>query len=259
LTNSASDNQFAELLANVGRTRKPRVNGITVLLDTGLGSHRIDDLGHIAGPFCDRAKIAWGSALITGGLDAKLELWRSHNIEPLLGGTLFEYAYVWGKLDALLGIVRESGCAIEVSDGVVDIPRRDKLRWIEALAAHTVVFSELGGKLSAHQLDWPTCVREDLAAGARYVVVEGREIGPVGREIREDLVDTILAAADPSVLLFEALERYQQIWFIKRLGPNVNLGNIRADDLVALECFRQGLKEQTLVPTRQTFGPGRSE
>lgn len=238
------------------RTRKPRLNGITVLLDTGLGSHRIDDLAEVAGAFCDRAKIAWGSSLITGGLDEKLARWRKHGIEPLLGGTLFEYAYVWGKLDELLALVRDSGCAIEVSDGVVDIPRSDKLRWIEKLGAHAVVFSELGGKLAAHQLDWPTCIREDLAAGARYVVVEGREIGPVGRELREDLVDTILGAADPAVLLFEALERYQQIWFIDRLGPNVNLGNIRADDLVALECFRQGLKEQTLLPTRQKFGPG---
>lgn len=247
---------FSSLLASVGRAQKPRVNGITVLLDTGLGPSRIDDLAHVAGAFCDRAKIAWGSALVTARLDDKLAQYRRHDIEPLLGGTLFEYAYVWGRLDALLGIVRERGCAIEVSDGVADIPRRDKLRWIETFAQHATVFSELGGKLASHQLDWSTCVREELAAGARYVVVEGREIGPVGREIREDLVDTILAAADPAVLVFEALERYQQHWFINRLGPNVNLGNIRADDLVALECFRQGLKEQTLLPARQKFGPG---
>jgi phosphosulfolactate synthase len=254
LKNSTNEISFGGLLANVDRTRKPRINGITVLLDTGLGPNRIDDLAAVAAGFCDRAKIAWGSALITDGLGDKLARYRTHGIEPLLGGTVFEYAYVWGKLDALLSIVRESGCAIEVSDGVADIPRREKLRWIEALAAHTQVFSELGGKLSAHQLDWPTCIREDLAAGARYVVIEGREIGPVGREIRSDLVDLVLSAADPAVIVFEALERYQQIWFIDRLGPNVNLGNIKADDLVALECFRQGLKEQTLLPTRRKFG-----
>lgn len=248
-------NRFSQLLANVGRARKPRVDGITILLDTGLGPNRIDDLARVAGLFCDRAKLAWGSSLITGQLDDKLVQYRAHGIEPLLGGTLFEYAYVWGRLDVLLSLVRESRCAIEVSDGVVDIPRRDKLRWIETFAGHTTVFSELGGKLAAHQLDWPTCVREDLAAGARYVVIEGREIGPSGREIRADLVDTVLQAAEPSKLVFEALERYQQIWLINRLGPNVNLGNIRADDLVVLECFRQGLKEQTLLPTRQKFGP----
>ena len=249
------DRGFAGLLASVGRTRKPRSNGITVLIDTGLGPSRIDDVASVAGAFCDRAKIAWGSAAVTGHLADKLARYRGHGIDPLIGGTLFEYAYAWGKVDALLALVREHGCAIEISDGVIDIPRREKLRWIETFASHTQVFSELGGKLAAHQLDWPTCVRQELSAGARYVVIEGREIGPVGRQIREDLVDTILTAADPAVLLFEALERYQQIWFIERLGPNVNLGNIRADDLMALECFRQGLKEQTLPTTRQKFGP----
>lgn len=246
---------FSGLLANVGRTRKPRTSGITILIDTGLGPARIADLASVAGAYCDRAKIAWGSAAITSNLGDKLALYRHHGIEPLLGGTLFEYAYVWGRVDALLALVRDHDCAIEISDGVADVPRRDKLRWIEAFARHGQVFSELGGKLAAHQLDWPSAIREDLAAGARYVVIEGREIGPVGREIRTDLVDQVLSAAEPESLLFEALERYQQIWFINRVGPNVNLGNIRADDLMALECFRQGLKEQTLLPMRQTFGP----
>lgn len=247
---------FSSLLADVGRTRKPRTSGLTVLMDTGLGPHRIADLVSVTGDYCDRAKIAWGSALVTGGLEEKMALYRSHHIDPLLGGSLFEYAYVWGKLDLLLSLVRDSGCAIEVSDGVATIDRRDKLRWIERLAAHATVFSELGGKLTSHDLDWPACMREELAAGARYVVIEGREIGPTGREIRTDLVDALLDTAGPEHIVFEALERYQQLWLVKRVGPNVNLGNIRADDLLALECYRQGLKEQTLLDTRKQFGPG---
>lgn len=248
---------FSGLLADVGRTRKPRAEGITVAIDTGYGLHRIDDLAGVAGEFCDRVKIAWASALITGNLEAKIERYRSHQIEVLLGGSLFEYAYTWGKTEELLAAVRDLGCSIEVSDGVATVPRRDKLRWIEAFAAHAMVFSEVGGKLAAHDLDWPTCMREELAAGARYVVVEGREIGPVGREIRTDLIDLILDSVPQDKIVFEALERYQQAWMVKRLGPNVNLGNIRADDLLVLECFRQGLKEQTMLETRQRFGGDR--
>ena len=86
------------------------------------------------------------------------------------------------------------------------------------------------------------------------MVIEGREVGPTGREIRTDLVDEILAAADPARIVFEALERYQQVWFINRLGPNVNLGNIRADDVMVLECVRQGLKEQTMLQVRDRHG-----
>lgn len=248
---------FASLRPDIGRTRKPRTDGVTVVIDTGLGPSRVDDLASVAGEFCDSAKIAWASALVTGGLEDKIARYRRHQIEPLLGGSLFEYAYLWGKLDQLVTLVRDTGCAIEISDGVATIPRRDKLRWIETFASHTTtVFSEVGGKLTSHDLDWPACIREELAAGARYVVVEGREIGPVGREIRVDLVDQIVGATEPSRIVFEALERYQQSWLIHRLGPNVNLGNIRADDVVVLECFRQGLKEQTMLATREKFGPG---
>lgn len=250
-----SKDGFASLRPDVGRTRKPRADGITVVIDTGLGPSRIDDLASVAGEFCDSAKIAWASATVTGGLEEKVARYRRHNIEPLFGGSLFEHAYLWGKLDRLVSLVRDLRCSIEISDAIATIPRRDKLRWIESFAAHVPVFSEVGGKLSSHDLDWPVCIREELAAGARYVVVEGREIGPVGREIRVDLLDQIVSAIEPSRLVFEALERYQQSWLVLRLGPNVNLGNIRADDVVVLECFRQGLKEQTMLQTREKFGP----
>ena len=247
-------NRFSRLLADVGRSRKPRTDGLTVVIDTGLGRHAIEDLAEICGDFVDRIKIAWASSLITRGLEAKLDLLRRHHIEPLLGGSVFEYAFLWGKLDELLALVRDVRCAIEISDGVATVPRRDKLRWIESFAAHGVVYSEVGGKLSSHDLDWPTCIREEMSAGASYVVVEGREIGPVGNEIRADLIDTILSATDPKRLIFEALERYQQVWLVKRLGPNVNLGNIRAADVLVLETFRQGLKEQTMLQVRERFG-----
>lgn len=254
LESGGGGNPFARLAADVGRTRKPRSEGITVLIDTGHGPGRIADLAAVAGDHADRAKIAWASATVTRALADKLALYRAHDIEPLIGGSLFEYALLWGKLDELLAIVRDVGCAIEVSDGVATVTRRDKLRWIEAFAAHTAVFSEVGGKLAAHDLDWVTCIREEMAAGARYVVVEGREIGPTGKDIRTDLIDTIVGAIDPKHIVFEALERYQQVWLVKRFGPNVNLGNIRFDDLMVLECFRQGLKEQTMLHARETHG-----
>src|SRR5688500_3552557 len=145
-TDHAVGRELSDLLADVGRTGKPRTEGLTIVIDTGLGPHRIDDLAHVAGEHCDVAKIAWASALVTGGLQAKIERYRGHGIEPLLGGSLFEYAYVWGRVDRLLALVRETRCAIEVSDGVATVARRDKLRWIEAFAAHSLVFSEVGGK-----------------------------------------------------------------------------------------------------------------
>lgn len=244
-----ASNPFAQLLADVGRSAKPRTDGLTIVIDTGLGPHRVDDLASLVGAHVDQAKIAWASSTVSGGLLAKLEQYRRHDIQPLLGGSLFEYAYIWGKLDLLEALVREHRCSIEISDGVATVPRRDKLRWIETFAKYVPVLSEVGGKLAPHDLDWPAAIREELAAGARHVVVEGREIGPTGKDIQVEFVDRIVNAVEPRLLVFEALERYQQTWLVRHLGPNVNLGNIRGDDVLMLECIRRGLKEQTMLET----------
>jgi len=201
----------------------------------------------VAGPHCDYAKIAWGSALITDNLAQKIESYRRVGIDPLLGGTLFEYCYARGRVDRLLAFCREQPIHIEISDGVVEIPRRDKLRWIEAFAAIGHVFSEVGGKIAPTGGEWTQLVREELSAGAAKIVLEGREIGPTGGEIRGDLIAELVEEFELETLVFEALERYQQVWLIRELGPNVNLANIRIPDVLMVETLRQGLKEQTLV------------
>lgn len=238
---------LSELLQPNGRSDKPRDRGLTMMLDKGLGVRAIADLGETAGAHCDLAKIAWGSSLITGNLEAKLKAYRSAGIEPMFGGTLFEYCHMHGKAEELLDFCREHRIHIEISDGVIELPRDEKLRWIESFAAAGSVYSEVGGKISPKGLDWEKAIREELDAGASKVVVEGREIGPVGKEIRTDLIDLLTERFPVETLFFEALERYQQVWLIKRLGPDVNLGNILPKDILTLESFRRGLKEHTLL------------
>ncbi len=218
-----------------------------MILDTGIGLGAIADLAGVAGPYCDYAKIAWGSCLITANLEKKLQAYRAHDIVPLFGGTLFEYAYLRGRTDALLGLVREQGVNIEISDGVIGLPRPDRLRWIEAFAKVTEVYSEIGGKINRQDRDWKQVIAEDRSAGASRIVVEGREISPVGEDFRADFLEEVLAAIELRYLVFEALERRQQVWLIKRFGPNVNLANIYPGELLTLESFRQGLKEHTLL------------
>jgi phosphosulfolactate synthase len=60
-------------------------------------------------------------------------------------------------------------------------------------------------------------------------------------------VETVLSAGNPQGLIFEAFERKQQVWLVKHLGPNVNLGNIPPTELLTVESFRRGLKEHTLL------------
>ena len=47
-------------------------------------------------------------------------------------------------------------------------------------------------------------------------------------------------------LIFEAPTKASQAWFVKQLGPNVNLGNIPPDEVIALETLRLGLRADTL-------------
>ena len=41
-----------------------------------------------------------------------------------------------------------------------------------------------------------------------------------------------------------------QTFFIKRLGPSVNLGNVHAEDVLALETLRLGLRSDTMATSR---------
>lgn len=246
--------KLAAIGFDVGRTRKPRSHGLTIALDVGLGPRGAADFVEVCGEHLDFVKIAWGSSLITGHLAEKIEVYRKAGCTPLLGGTLFEYAFLYGKAEELLAFIADSKIHIEISDGTLDIPHSEKLQWIERFAAHAEVYSEIGGKVVRHNRDWGPVMKAEKAAGASKIVVEGREVGPVGEPIREDLIDQLVElAGGHESLIFESLERKQQLFFIKKLGPNVNLANIRPEDVLTLESFRRGLKEHTLLHTWQKF------
>src|SRR5678815_2565858 len=109
-------NLFRAVLDESERNSKPRAYGLTIALDTGLGVRRAADLVETCAAHMDFVKIAWGSSLITGNLQEKLVVYREGGVMPLLGGTLFEYAYLHHKLEQLFALVRETKMHIEVSD-----------------------------------------------------------------------------------------------------------------------------------------------
>jgi phosphosulfolactate synthase len=59
-------------------------------------------------------------------------------------------------------------------------------------------------------------------------------------------------AVDVDRLVFEAPQKAQQAWFIRAFGPNVNLGNIPPDEVIALETLRLGLRADTLLQLMPT-------
>ena len=46
-------------------------------------------------------------------------------------------------------------------------------------------------------------------------------------------------------ILWEAPLKAQQVWFVKLLGQDVNLGNISGNEVISLETIRVGLRGDT--------------
>jgi phosphosulfolactate synthase len=239
------------------RSGKPRATGLTHVLDRGLSLAQVDGLVEVAGDSVDIVKLGWGTALATGNLEPKLERFRAHGIPVVLGGTLTELAIRDARVDALVGWLRTLGLEhVEVSDGTITLSAEDKLALIRRLAGEGfTVLSEVGSKDDTKIMApyrWVEQIQAELEAGAWKVIAEARESGTVGifrhdGEVRQGLVDEIAHAIDPSRLLFEAPRKDQQVWFIERFGPDVNLGNIAPDDVLSLETLRLGLRSDTMA------------
>jgi len=83
------------------------------------------------------------------------------------------------------------------------------------------------------------------AASWRPAIFSPRLFRPNG-EIRSGLIDESADQIPIEKLIFEAPQKEQQVWFIKKFGSNVNLGNIRPAEVIPLETLRLGLRGDTL-------------
>jgi phosphosulfolactate synthase len=239
------------------RSAKPRERGLTHVLDKGLSVAEVDGLMEVAVDAVDIVKLGWGTALVTGNLHAKLERYRAHDVPVVLGGTLTEIALRDGRIEGLVAWMKELGLRhVEVSDGTITLDPDRKLDLIAQLAADFTVFSEVGSKDDERIMApyrWVEDIERELAAGATKVITEARETGTAGifrhdGEVRMGLIDEIVHAIDPARLIFEAPRKEQQVWFLRRFGREVNLGNIAPADVLSLETLRLGLRSDTMEP-----------
>jgi phosphosulfolactate synthase len=243
-----------DLLDLPERSPKPRQLGITHVLDRGLSLAEVDGLIEVAGDFVDLVKLGWGTSLVTANLPGKLARYREHGIPVVLGGTLTELAIAQDRLEELVAWLHELGLEhIEISDGTITLAHERKLELIERFAPEFTVLSEVGSKDDTRIMapyKWVELIQKELQAGAWKVIAEARESGNVGifrhdGEVRMGLIDEIVHAVEPELVLFEAPRKDQQVWFVRRFGPNVNLGNIPPEDVLSLETIRLGLRSDT--------------
>jgi phosphosulfolactate synthase len=237
------------------RSAKPREQGITHVLDSGLSVAEVESLVEVAGDAVDLVKLGWGTAVVTENLEPKLACYRRHGIPVVLGGTLTELAIAQDRVEQLVAWLRELElCHVEISDGTLALPHERKLALIEQLAGEGfTVLSEVGSKDAATIMApyvWVEQIQSELAAGAWKVIAEARESGTAGiyradGEVRTGLVDEIVHTVPIDRLLFEAPLKDQQVWFLRHYGHEVNLGNIAPRDVLSLETLRLGLRADT--------------
>lgn len=238
------------------RTTKPRNYGLTMVMDKGMGLDGVRDFLSVAAPFVDIVKLGFGTSFVTNQLRQKIEIYREHNIPVYFGGTLFEAFLVRNQFDDYFDVIRDFGLDhVEVSDGSITIPHIEKLGYIEKLAKHVTVLSEVGSKDATHIMPpykWIELMKAELEAGSTYVIAEAREAGNVGiyrgsGEVREGLVQEILTQIPYEQIIWEAPQKSQQVYFLELLGANVNLGNLAPAEVIPLEATRVGLRGDTFT------------
>lgn len=243
-----------------GRSVKPRQEGVTMIIDKGLGLSATQDLLESAADVIDFIKLTFGTSafLDIDYLIEKVELVKDYDIWICPGGTFLEVSVWQGTYPKYLKRCKEIGFnAIEVSDGTIEIDMQTRADCIKrAVDMGFMVVSEVGKKDPDEKVATAKLHEEvaaDLRNGAFKVIVEAREAGKgVGiydkdGKPKDDEVEAIIRGVDDITKLeWEAPIKNQQQFLIMRFGPNVNLGNIPPEDILALEALRNGLRGDTL-------------
>ncbi|MFT6865775.1 MAG: phosphosulfolactate synthase [Cyclobacteriaceae bacterium] len=236
------------------RPAKPRNTGYTMVMDKGLSIRETEDMIETCGNYIDIVKFGWATSYLTSRLKEKIALLKENGIPCYFGGTLFEAFIVRGQFEDYRRLLDEFGVEFaEVSDGSLEMNHDDKCDYITTLAKQVTVLSEVGSKDAAKIIPpykWIEQMQTELDAGAWKVIGEAREGGNVGLfrdsgEVRQGLVEEILTKIPEEKILWEAPQKSQQVWFIKLLGTNVNLGNIAPNEVIPLETIRLGLRGDT--------------
>ncbi|MEL0010225.1 MAG: phosphosulfolactate synthase [Bacteroidota bacterium] len=238
------------------RSAKPRSNGITLVLDKGYSIRQVEDFVEVCSDHVDIVKLGWGTSYATQGLEEKIKVYQNAGIPVYFGGTLFEAYLMRNQLSDYRKLMETYEIThVEVSNGTILLSDERKQAIIRELSKDYTVYSEVGSKNPNEIIPpykWVKVIQEELNAGSEKVICEARESGTVGMfrpngEIRSGLIEEITDQIPTENLLFEAPKKEQQVWFIRKYGSNVNLGNIPPEEVIPLETLRLGLRGDTLL------------
>ncbi len=238
------------------RDEKPRKKGLTMVMDKGLSVQEARNLCESSGHLIDYLKLGFGTSLVSNNLKEKIKIYKENNIRVYFGGTLFEAFVIRNMYDDFLKYLSTYNVEmIEVSDGSMHMEHDVKCEYIQKLSKKFTVISEVGTKEAGIIISpnkWIKMMKNELQAGSINVIAEARESGNVGiyrpnGNAHVVLINKILDNVPKDSILWESPNKSQQVWFVKLLGANVNLGNIAPNEVISLETIRLGLRGDTFL------------
>jgi len=236
------------------RTKKTREYGLTMVMDRGLSIREVEDFISVCGNYVDIVKFGWATTYVTPNIKDKIRVYEQAGIPTYFGGTLFEAFVVRNQFDDYRKILDKYNMTFaEVSDGSIELEHDIKCEYVRKLTEQVTVLSEVGSKDAEKIIPpykWIQLMQAELDAGAWKVIGEARESGTVGLfrstgEVSPGLVQEILTQIPAEKIIWESPQKHQQVWFIKLLGANVNLGNIAPKEVIPLETLRLGIRGDT--------------
>lgn len=236
------------------RTESPRKNGLTMVMDKGLGIKQAEQFIEASSDYVDIVKLGFGTSIFSKNLANKVKIYKEAGFRVYLGGTLFEAFIVRNMFDDYIKFINKLNIDhVEVSDGSIEMKHDVKCEYIRKLSKEFTVLSEVGSKeegIIIHPNMWISMMQKELEAGSWKVIAEARESGTVGiyrknGQAHSLLINKIISKVNPENILWEAPLKAQQVYFIKLFGTNVNLGNIGYEDVIPMETLRCGLRGDT--------------
>lgn len=227
----------------------------TIVLDPGYDP--VTAAGHImqSGHFisCYKLSMACWQIANEEATRQKISAAKKHNVKVCTGGGPFEVAASFGKVAEYLDLCQDLGInRIEAGEGFITTHLNAKEVVKMATDRGLEVQYEMGEKHAGpftdrivHELI--QLGQEWLDAGASQLVIEGRESAmDVGLfdakgKLNFDAADKLVHALGMDKIIFEAPNKASQFAFLNHYGPEVELCNVRLEELLRVEIYRRGL------------------
>jgi len=189
----------------------------------------------------------------------KIKHAKANSVPVCTGGGPFEIACACNKLPQYLDLCAELGIdRIEAGEGFIDLHLSAnqvlKLATERGLDVHFEVGEKHSGAFTPQVVaEIIVQGKEWLDAGTTQLVVEAREsaenVGLFDSQGNLDLkgADMLVEAFGLDKIVFEAPNKSSQFAFIKHYGPEVELCNVRLEELLRVEIYRRGLHSDAFM------------